>query len=340
MRLEWGAATGCGRACRRDASLWRTRLNIPHSESRVAGESRTSLLGGLVRAARPKQWVKNVLVLAAPGAAGALTRPYDLAVSLGAVGIFCMVASGVYLVNDGLDVEADRLHPTKRNRPIAAGVVSVGLARGVGMTLMAVGIGLAWLLSGRDLTVVMGTYVAINLAYSTWLKREAVVDLAAVSAGFILRAIAGGVAIGVSLSVWFIIVASFGSLFMVAGKRSAEPIEDGSRVPVESAVMDRAARRAALRAYSPNFLRYVRTVASAVAIAAYCLWAFQKAGPAGQAGIWFELSIAPFVIAILRYALLIDHGLGGAPEDVVLGDRALLVLGLCWAALFALGVYA
>ncbi len=312
---------------------------VPRSASRLAepaetpppvGRSARTLSKGLLRALRPKQWVKNVLVLAAPGAAGVLTRPHPLLVSLAAAGIFCMVASAVYLINDSLDVEADRQHPTKCHRPIAAGVVPVRLAQALGAGLMAGGVGLAWVLAGRDLTVVMGAYVVINLAYSTWLKHEAVVDLAAVSTGFILRAIAGGVAIGVPLSTWFILVASFGSLFMVAGKRSAEQATLGE---------DQASHRATLAAYSPDFLRYVRTLASAVTITAYCLWAFEKAGPAGHAAIWFELSIAPFVIAILRYALLIDQGFGAAPEEVVLRDRVLLVLGLVWAGLFALGVY-
>jgi decaprenyl-phosphate phosphoribosyltransferase len=311
---------------------------IPHIQSTTSGgpgpaappKRGGSLAKGLLRALRPKQWLKSVLVLAAPGAAGDLTRLHPLLVSLGAAGIFCIVASGVYLLNDSFDVEADRRHPTKCRRPIAAGIVPVRLAQVLGGILMAGGIGLAWVLAGKDLSVVMGVYVAINLAYSTWLKHEAVIDLAAVSSGFILRAIAGGVAIGITLSPWFVIVASFGSLFMVAGKRTAEQTTLGDA---------RASHRPTLAAYSPQFLAYVRTLAAAVAITAYCLWAFAKAIPAGHDAIWFKLSIAPFVMAILRYALLIDQGLGGAPEEVVLGDRILQVLGLALVALFALGIY-
>ncbi|MGH9064588.1 MAG: decaprenyl-phosphate phosphoribosyltransferase [Acidimicrobiales bacterium] len=292
--------------------------------------ARPGVARGLVRAARPKQWVKNVLVLAAPGAAGALTHAHLLLVSLGALGIFCLAASGTYLVNDALDVAADRLHPVKRHRPIAAGVISLRLAWAVGVSALVASVALAWALAGPNLTIVVGAYAAITLAYSAWLKHEAVLDLAAVAAGFVLRAIAGGVAIEVVLSPWFVIVASFGSLFMVAGKRDAEHRELGDA---------RGGHRVTLAEYSPAFLRYVRSLASAVAIAAYCLWAFEKAGPAGHAAIWFELSIAPFVVAILRYALLIDAGQGAAPEEVVLGDRTLQVLGLAWVLVFALGVY-
>lgn len=314
----------------------------PHSRAGVAepepalppvaagGHGRLALARGLVRTARPKQWVKNVLVLAAPGAAGALTHVHPLLVTLGAFGIFCLVSSGTYFVNDSLDVAADRRHPTKRHRPIASGVVPVPLAWATGSVLLALGIGLAWLLAGTNLTIVVAAYVAVTLAYSTWLKHEAVLDIAAVAAGFLLRAIAGGLAIAVPLSDWFVIVASFGSLFMVAGKRYAEHRELGEH---------RGGHRATLATYSLGFLRYVRSLSSAVAIAAYCLWAFEKAAPAGHAAIWFELSIAPFVLAVLRYALLIDTGQGAAPEEVVLGDRTIQALGLLWVLVFALGVY-
>ncbi|MGH9066837.1 MAG: decaprenyl-phosphate phosphoribosyltransferase [Acidimicrobiales bacterium] len=295
-----------------------------------APRGRAAVVSGLVRTARPKQWIKNVLVLAAPGAAGALTRPHLLLLTLGAVGIFCAVASGTYFVNDTLDAAADRRHPTKRHRPVAAGIVPVPLAWATGLGLMAAGLVSSWALAGTHLTMVVGAYVAVTLAYSAWLKHEAILDLAAVAAGFVLRAIAGGVAAGVVLSDWFLIVASFGSLFMVAGKRYAEHQELGD---------ERGDHRVTLAAYSLSFLRYVRSLSSAVAIAAYCLWAFEKAAVAGQGAIWFELSIVPFVIAVLRYALLLEAGKGSAPEEVVLGDRQLIIVGLVWAAVFALGVY-
>jgi decaprenyl-phosphate phosphoribosyltransferase len=158
----------------------------------------------------------------------------------------------------------------------------------------------------------------------------AIVDLAAVASGFVLRAISGGIAAHVAISDWFLIVASFGSLFMVAGKRHAEHLDlrEG-----------RSAHRATLEEYSLGFLSYVRAVSSGVTIAAYCLWAFEKAKLAGDP-VLFQLSIIPFVMAILRYALLLDAGRGGAPEEIVIGDRALQVLGLVWVALFAAGVYA
>jgi decaprenyl-phosphate phosphoribosyltransferase len=213
---------------------------------------------------------------------------------------------------------------------VAAGVVPVNVALGVGIGLLVAGILLGLLVKGQ-LALVITIYVAINFAYSFWLKNEAVVDLAAVASGFVLRAIAGGVAAGVVLSNWFLIVASFGSLFMVAGKRHAEHLDLGE---------GREGHRATLGLYSLAFLRYVRSVASAVAIAGYCVWAFEKAAVAGHGAIWFQLSIAPFVLAVLRYALLLDAGQGGAPEEIVLGDRPIELMGAAWIFLFALGVYA
>ncbi len=292
--------------------------------------SRGSLARGLARTARPKQWLKNLLVFAAPGAAGALGHAHELLLTLGAFGIFCLTASGTYFMNDAIDWEADRLHPTKRNRPMASGVVPVNLGMAIGASLMATGVGLAYALAGSHLAVVVGAYVAVNLAYNLWLRQEPVVDLAAIASGFVLRAIAGGVAAGVPLSNWFLIVASFGSLFVVAGKRHAEHLDLGT---------DRAAHRVTLAQYSVGFLRYVRSVSSAVTIAAYCLWAFEKASSAGSGAIWFQLSIVPFVLAVLRYALLVDTGEGGAPEEVLIANRTMQLLAVAWVGLFAAGVY-
>jgi decaprenyl-phosphate phosphoribosyltransferase len=286
--------------------------------------------GGLLRAARPRQWVKNVLVFAAPGAAGLSVTPGDVMPVLGAFAAWCLVSSGTYLVNDALDVEADRLHPRKRLRAVAAGTVSVGTARLVGIGLLIIGACAPAAWGAPGVTGLLALYAVITLSYSLWLKEMAIIDLAAVASGFVLRAISGGVAADVPISDWFLIVASFGSLFMVAGKRHAEHVDlrEG-----------RGAHRSTLEEYSLGFLGYVRSVSSGVAIAAYCLWAFEKAD-AADAPVLFQLSIIPFVMAILRYALLLDAGRGGAPEEVVIGDRPLQALGLVWVGLFVAGVYA
>jgi decaprenyl-phosphate phosphoribosyltransferase len=290
----------------------------------------------ILRTLRPRQWLKNVLVFGAPAAAGVLTHRTALAHSCDAFLAFCLAASGTYCINDVLDREADRRHPTKRDRPIAMGVVSVPMALTLAAVLFASALGLAFLANRPRLALVLGTYVAVTIAYSLWLKHEPIIDIGAVAAGFVLRAIAGGVAVPVPLSNWFLIVACFGSLFVVTGKREAELMLLGE---------DSKQHRASLGAYTPSFLRYVRTVSSAVLVTGYCLWAFENPGPQTHAAvatsgvIWFQLSIVPFVFGVLRYALLVDAGHGGAPEDVILGDRTLQVLFACMMVLFAIGVY-
>jgi decaprenyl-phosphate phosphoribosyltransferase len=294
---------------------------------------RGAVLAGMARIARPRQWVKNLLVLAAPAAAGVLGHPRPLLRSLAAFGIFCLAASGTYFLNDTLDAEADRHHPVKRRRPVAAGVVSTRQALTGAAALMAVSIGLAWWLAGYRLGVVVIVYLGVSTAYSMRLKHEMVFDLAGLSGGFILRAVAGGVATGVALSDWFLIVVSFGSLLVAAGKRSAEHLHLGE---------GRGLHRPVLAHYPPTFLRFVRLLAAAVTVTAYCLWAFERSSHngLGHHPLWFELSIVPVVLAVLTLELRFDQGRGSAPEELALHDRMLQGLGLLWVLLFALGIYA
>jgi decaprenyl-phosphate phosphoribosyltransferase len=305
----------------------------PDGQGEGAGPGGSSLPAALLRIARPKQWLKNLLVLAAPAAAGVLGHGGPLLRSLGAVGIFCLAASGTYFVNDTLDAEADRHHPVKRYRPVAAGVVRPGQAVAAALVVMALAAGLAWWLAGYRLTVVVVVYLALSTAYSMRLKHELVLDLAGLSSGFILRAIAGGVAAHVPLSDWFLIVVSFGSLLIAAGKRSAEHLHLGE---------SRALHRPVLAEYPPTFLRFVRLLASSVTITAYCLWAFQRSASIGRGHhpLWFELSVIPVVLVLLHLELSFDRGGGGAPEELALHDRNLQVLGALWLLLFACGVYA
>jgi decaprenyl-phosphate phosphoribosyltransferase len=302
-----------------DATANRT-VTVDRSRSRVPAA---------VRLLRPRQWAKNVLVLTAPFAAGELFEgdvPVHVALAFLA---FCMVASGVYCLNDARDVESDRAHPTKRTRPVAAGDVSVTTAMVLGVGLLAGGLAVSALVTG-DLVIVMASYVAVQVAYSFHLKHVPVFDIAAVASGFVLRAVAGGAAAPVDISQWFLIVAGFGSLFIVAGKRSAEHADLG---------VDAGSVRATLGEYSTEFLRFVRSLSAAVCLAAYCLWAFERPQEIGSGGeVWYELSIIPFVLGILHYALRLEQGAGAAPEDIVLRDRTLQVVGLCWVVLFGLGV--
>jgi decaprenyl-phosphate phosphoribosyltransferase len=290
---------------------------------------RSSLAMALLRTARPKQWLKNLLVVAAPGAAGVLTDPDQILRTAVAFAALCLAASGTYFLNDALDVDADRGHPTKQHRPVAAGQVTVRLAKIMAVVLMLAGLGVAAPINHGQLVAVVAGYVVLTVSYSIWLKHEPVVDLGVVAAGFVLRAVAGGVATNVQISDWFLIVAGAASLFIVAGKRHAEQVELGA---------DSGAHRATLEEYSTSFLGFVRSVAASVTITAYCLWAFEVASRVGDV-VWSRASIVPFVLAMLRYAHIVEQGGGGSPEDIVLQDHVIQVLGVLWLVMFGLGVH-
>ena len=281
----------------------------------------------LVRACRPRQWVKNVLVLTAPIAAGVITQPRALAQMLLAFIAFSLAASGIYLVNDALDVAADRAHATKRLRPVASGELSVRAAWTAAAVLLPAALLISALL-GWQLLVVVAIYEAVQLWYCLGMKHEPVIELTSVASGFLLRAIAGGVATHVQLSQWFLIAAGFGSLFMAAGKRYAE-----IRLTKDTGV----AIRPVLKRYTPSYLRFVWTMSAGVLVTTYALWAFTMG--AASSNEWSVVSIVPFVVALLRYSVDVDSGAAGEPEDIVLHDHMLMVLGAIWAACLMSSVY-
>ncbi|GAA1471780.1 decaprenyl-phosphate phosphoribosyltransferase [Corynebacterium felinum] len=310
----------------------------PHTQGIDVGAKKRppkNLADGMIKALRPKQWVKNVLVLAAPLAAGAdelfdARTLIDIAI---AFAVFCLAASSIYLINDAKDVEADRAHPTKRFRPIAAGVLPVSLAYIMAVVLIVASIGISYFFasSGHGLAIVMAVYIALQLGYCFGWKHQPVIDIALVSSGFMLRAMAGGVAAGIGLSQWFLLVAAFGSLFMASGKRYAEILlaqSSGAKI------------RKSLEGYTPTYLRFVWTLAATAVVMSYALWGFEMARvAAGAAGVWYQISMVPFTVAILRYAADVDRGEGGAPDELALTDRTLQVLALAWVACVVVAVY-
>lgn len=278
-----------------------------------------------IAALRPKQWSKNLLVLAAPGAAGVLLTRRTLPLEAAAFVAFCLVASAGYLLNDVTDAEHDRAHPDKRHRPVASGALAPSVAIAGACVLAAAGFAVAVAL-GTQFALAVGAYFVVTIAYSLGLKRIAVLDLFLVASCYVLRAVAGGAAVGVPLSEWFLILTTSGALAVVAGKRASDLI--GGDTPTLST----RAR------YTESFLRSVWLLASGVALVAYCLWAFDV--PHKIDGVaWSEVSIIPFALAFLRYIYVMDLGGGGAPEEVAIHDRVLQGAVLVWAAIYAWGVY-
>ncbi len=287
------------------------------------------MMRALIKEARPKQWAKNILVFAAPGAAGVLTHGHTLTRTLITFVAFCLASSGTYYWNDILDVEADRSHPTKCSRPIASGALSIGVARFVGTLLILGGPALAFAARWQGGLACIA-YVLLTSSYSVIWKHIAVVDLVAVASGFVLRAVAGAAATNVHMSTWFVLCTTFGSLFIVTGKRYAELRELGEN-PTTA--------RATLEEYSMDFLRTVLAISCGATLVAYCIWAFESKELSGTTWPSYELSIVPMLTALLRYLLIIEQGHGAAPEEIFAADRTLQILGVLWLIVFASGVY-
>ncbi len=287
------------------------------------------MIRGLWRTARPKQWAKNVLVFAAPGAAGVLDQGHELWLTLLAFASFCCAASGIYFWNDVLDVDADRRHPTKCRRPIAAGELPLGAARVAGVVLPIVALALAAATGRWETVAVIATYVVITISYTLWLKHVPVVDVVTVAAGFVLRAAAGAVAVDVPMSRWFIMCIMFGSLFIVVGKRYAELNEVG----------ESAGTRATLDEYPIGYLRILLSMSVGGVLISYCMWAFETSNVSTSDWPLYELSIVPMLMALMRYLLVLEQGRGSAPEEVFASDRLLQLLGVAWVVIYGLAVY-
>jgi decaprenyl-phosphate phosphoribosyltransferase len=278
---------------------------------------------------RPRQWVKNVLVFTAPLAAGRLFDRGVLSHAALAFVAFSLVSATVYLINDVRDVEEDRLHPRKRFRPIASGELRPGTALVLATITGVLGLALGFLVA-LPLGITLVIYVALQILYSAFLKHLPVVDLAMVASGFLLRAIAGGVATGIPLSQWFLLVAAFGSFFMVAGKRYSEM----------KAIGGEAGTRRSLTRYSESYLRFAWMLAAVMVVISYSLWAFTTTAGSGILDIpWRAISIAPFTLGLLQYALEVDAGNAGEPEEVVLHDHVLQGIGAVWLVLIFVAVF-
>ena len=301
---------------------------------------------GVLRAAvvtmRPQQWIKNLLVIAAAGAAGALGHD-DVPVRVGLTFVaFCLLASGIYAINDVRDVAEDRLHPRKRFRPVAAGELDPTVAIGLGAGLMALGLTLC--VAIRPLLFAVGVgYVGLTLSYTLVWRHLLLLDIVAIAGGFVLRAVAGGVAAPVTLSRAFVFVVTGAAVFVAAGKRQSELRRTDAEVRTSQGggaalALVAAPRRRVLEGYTPRRLRLILTISALTTMFAYCYWAVEV--PLEHGVPWRLLTVAPFLVCLGRYGMLIARGQGEAPEELVVGDRPLVLASAAWLALFTLAVHA
>jgi 4-hydroxybenzoate polyprenyltransferase len=292
--------------------------------------SRTSTLRALVETLRPQQWVKNGFIFAALIFSQSLTRWDRCRQVLLAALIFCLVSSATYVLNDILDVAEDRNHPSKKLRPIASGRVSATSAGIVGAIFAAAGLLSAWKLNPSFFGIVVA-YLAINVLYSSFLKRVALLDVFIVASGFLLRVIAGGVVIKVAISPWLIVCTTLLALFIALSKRRHELVLLGRRA---------SDHRAILKDYSPYFLDQLISIVTASTVVTYALYTLSPDVQNKFPGKRLELTI-PFVLfGIFRYLHLIhnnDHG--GNPTRSLFTDPVLLSVVVLWAASVVLIIY-
>jgi len=277
---------------------------------------------------RPKQWSKNVLLFLALVFARSLADPHAVARSALAFVDFCLLASATYLVNDLVDVEQDRLHPTKRKRPIASGQLPRKIAAGSAAVLLAVALGIAIAL-GAAYSASAVLYLLMTFSYSLWLKHMVIIDVLAVSAGFVLRAAAGAIVISVPISPWLYVCTLLGALFLAIGKRRHELLL------LQSSAVN---HRRILEEYNLPLLDQMISVVTSAAVIAYSLYTFSAENLPRNGAMM--LTIPFLVYGIFRYLYLVHvRGDGGAPEDLLLADRHLLATVLGWGVTSMLILY-
>jgi 4-hydroxybenzoate polyprenyltransferase len=275
---------------------------------------------------RPPQWLKNVVVFAGPAAGLKLLTPGSFGQAFVAFVAFCLTASAGYAINDIVDREADASHPTKRNRPVARGAIKPTTAAVIGCVLFVIAMALTLLLLNRAVAVVVASYFLMTVAYSLTLKRRMIVDVIVIATGFVLRAWAGSLAVGVVTSEWLVACMFTLCLFMGFGKRRCELAMIGN---LDEA---RQHRRTLLR-YTPDLLNHLITVSAGIAVMTFLLYTVDNTtspAPFPKEHLFFTLPIV--VYGIFRYAMLTELGLYSGPTEIVLKDKAMLGTILVWAA--------
>jgi 4-hydroxybenzoate polyprenyltransferase len=288
----------------------------------VSRVSPMSQIGALLSAMRPHQWVKNTLVFAALLFTAQFSNTHLLLKTFLGFVAFCFVASSIYIVNDILDRERDRHHPTKRYRPIASGKLPLWLAWASALMLLAGGLGLAlWL--RVPFGVLLLWYLAQSTLYTLYLKHIPILDVAVIALGFLIRAVSGAVLIEVFISPWLIICTFFLALFLGFAKRRHELVSLGEQA---------ANHRSALGEYSTNLLEHLLTICMVLAIQSYAIYVILSETAKAHPGLWYTLPVATY--GLLRYFYLVHrYDAGGSPERLIVSDKHIALSVLIWGAL-------
>lgn len=294
-------------------------------DSRNVGTSRAesaASAAALLKLARPQQWVKNAVVLAGVVFAEMAGQPLAVLESLVALVAFILVSASIYVFNDMRDAAADRLHPLKCNRPIASGAVPAQTAIRFSIVL-----GLGATLLGTSITPLLGLiivcYLTIMVSYTLWLKQVAILDVTIIAIGFVLRAVAGAVAVGVPISPWLLVCAFFLALFLGFGKRRAEFSDLGGTA---------WKHRVSLQGYTAPLLDLLVAVTAISALVTYATYTVVSSSVPENDSMLFTVPFVAF--AIFRYLYLVyGRGQGGSPESLLFRDRWLLASVALWGTL-------
>jgi 4-hydroxybenzoate polyprenyltransferase len=303
-------------------------MSIPSDPATALMPATNPEIRDWVRLMRPAQWIKNLFVLAPLLFSGKAGDPDSIVAALLSLVAFCLLASAVYSFNDVADRESDRAHPTKRNRPVASGRISISAAYGMAGALVVSGLGLSWLVSPR-LALIAGGYLSLNLFYSLWFKHLVILDVFALAAFFILRLLGGAFAINVEPSIWLLICGGLLALYLGFAKRRQELVLLGE---------DSLSHRKVLGDYGPAFLDQMSVVLLAVTVVSYIMYTLSPERVAAS-GHRLTYSLVFVLYGVFRYLFLVHQRGGGSPTETLLTDRSLIIAVFLWAGYCGWVVY-
>lgn len=271
---------------------------------------------------RPKQWIKNLLVFAVPLASKDIFGARVFIDCLVALIAFAMASSSIYAWNDIRDREEDKFHPVKSSRPVASGVVGVRSAVFLSIASLSLSLIVGGYFGNLDLVIAVIAYLVLQVLYQLRLRDVSLFDIAIISSGFVLRAIAGGLAAGIYISVWFLSVTASASLFIVGAKRYSEILRNSHAEP----------HRKVLTVYTPTYLRLIWGSSLISTVTFYALWSAEV--QISSDSMLSKYSVIPFLFIFLKYAIYADKGEAESPEVIVFSDRGIQLLAVIWALTF------
>jgi 4-hydroxybenzoate polyprenyltransferase len=297
---------------------------------RMINQDNNLMVSSIWKTMRPNNWLKNVFVLAPLFISGSIANPESAGRTALVFVAFCLMSSAVYFLNDILDRDRDKIHPEKRNRPIASGLIRIPVAIAIATVLCGTALVLS-ILTTPLVTGVLVSYALINIAYSLKLKHVVIADVFCIAIGFVLRVAAGAFAIGVQPTAWIIVATFLLSLFLALAKRRNELLMLGD---------DSTGHRPILDAYTPQFVDELISVVTPLTLTTYLLYTLDPETTQRMNTDYLYTTGIFVVFGIFRYLYLIHRkNLGGSPTDIVVKDGPMIFAIICWVAMLSVVIY-